>query len=140
VQDRESKLKDQVAEYEGQIAQYKIQLQTRSTGAVTTPAKPVPVRANGNTPPSVRAPSPASTVGPSRSVTPAGAGQPGVYGSMHAPKQRYPATIERAAIANPGPGVIARPNFAHTPSFRVPSPTLSVVSAAPTLGADGWWE
>lgn len=133
MQDRESKLKDQVAEYEGQVAQYKIQLQTRSAGAVATPTKQAPVRANRNTPPSVRAPSPASTVGPSRSVTPV-SGEPGVYGSMHAPtKQRYPANLGH-------PGVIARPNFTQVPSFRAPSPTLSVVSAVPTLGADGWYE
>jgi hypothetical protein len=116
-QDRESKLKDQVADYEGQVAQYKIQLQQRGAGAgTTTPAKHAPGRASG-TPPSVRAPSPAST---SRSATPV-LGEQGVYSSMHAPKTRYA-------------GVIARP------AFRAPSPTLSIVSAAPTLGADGWWE
>jgi hypothetical protein len=149
MQDRESKLKDQVAEYEGQVAQLKVQLQQQGS-QVVTPAKVAPPRkitVNGSMhAPPARAASPASTISPSRSATPVNGSSPivGVHASMHAPS---PATRYPAHLAKNHPGVIARPNFAQAQSnysqaasYRPASPALSTVSAAPTLGADGWWE
>jgi hypothetical protein len=143
VQDRENKLKDQVAAMEGQLAQLKVAMQQQQP-AFTTPAKRSTMR-NGTHnssyagAPNGRAVSPTSTAyGPSRSTTPVGnspavAGpQPSVWDSMHAPKTGgYPASL--------APGSGRRPQPMHAPSYRAASPAASVVSVAPTEGADGWW-
>lgn len=88
-----------------------------------------------------RAASPSSTVyGRSRSTTPV-RGAPAVeregsvWDSMHAPKTRYPPTL---GVAASHPLAIKAP--ASHQSHRATSPAQSVISVAPTLGEDGWWE
>lgn len=62
-----------------------------------------------------------------RVVTPP---QPSVRDSIHAPwRQSMPAPVT--------PKSRYTPNYRR--DFRAPSPSPSAVSAAPTLGNDGWW-
>lgn len=54
--------------------------------------------------------------------------------TVHAPAGRYPSNIGR------GTPKTAPPYRSNLTPVRQPSPALSVVSNAPTLGEDGWWE
>jgi hypothetical protein len=56
--------------------------------------------------------------------------------TVHAPTGRYPSNI---GLGRGGAKVIPSYRSNLTP-VRQPSPALSVVSNAPTLGEDGWWE
>jgi hypothetical protein len=142
-QDRESKLKDQVAHLEGQLAKLQLSVQQPTpipNGKPKAPPTPTAtIRRPMAQPATARVPSPASTVyANSRSATPVGfrASTPqeaSVWDSMHAPR-RHPNVGVATPPSNPRPVSRARP------SFRAPSPTPSVVSNAPTLGNDGWWE
>lgn len=129
--DRENKLREQVSSLEAQVARLQGELEKASMPA------PLTVRnvQNGTARPSSRA----STVyGPSRSATPVavngrGAGamsppQTSVWDSIHAPRP----------YRNGGPmAAKAKPSAYYR--RQIPSPTPSTVSAAPTLGEDGWW-
>ena len=68
-----------------------------------------------------------------RAVTPP---QPSVRDSIHAP---WRASSSLATPVTPKTRYTAAPQFRRNGSFRAPSPSPSVVSAAPTLGDDGWW-
>ncbi|KAI0043626.1 hypothetical protein FA95DRAFT_1563095 [Auriscalpium vulgare] len=131
--DRENKLRDQIAALEAKVA--------RLQADHAAPKK----AAHAHSPP--RPDSRASTIYPSRAATPTAANgrslsrrtntppQTSVWDSMHAPKQqpRYPHLGPGAPRAHPrGVPAYARPS--------IPSPTMSVVSLAPTQGDDGWWE
>jgi hypothetical protein len=149
-QDRESKLRDQVATLEQRLARMQVEVdEAKKTSALATP-KMSNGKANGTvlrtprpesrsstiysqnhikTPTTNGRPaSPASTV---RTATPP-AYQPSVRDSMHAPK-RYPSNL---GIVTPQ---ARRPHLAAYYQRSAPSPTPSVVSNAPTLGEDGWW-
>jgi hypothetical protein len=54
--------------------------------------------------------------------------------TVHAPAGRYPSNIGRGT-----PKITQSYRSSLTP-VRQPSPAMSVVSNAPTLGEDGWWE
>ncbi|KAI0369968.1 hypothetical protein BV20DRAFT_967326 [Pilatotrama ljubarskyi] len=138
--DRQNKLRDQIAALEGQVAR----LQAELDKAKKTPnvLQPVARYQNGQTHPPPRPDSRASTVyNQSRAVTPkaqyngttndvrvATPPQPSVRDSIHAPWR------QASAIHTPGKGMRSNPYY------RAPSPTPSTVSAAPTLGDDGWWQ
>lgn len=161
VQDRESKLRDQIASLEGQLARARAEADPTKTSAPksTKPPNGVPAHAlqprtrqNGYTHVShtpSRPDSRASTVyGDSRVVTPAAhpngshytpsiraasPPQPSVWDSIHAPSARRDDAI-RLPMTPKG----IRPHQYYRP--QIPSPTPSNVSAAPTLGEDGWWQ
>jgi hypothetical protein len=54
--------------------------------------------------------------------------------TVHAPAGRYPSNLGRGT---PKTMISHRSNVSPA---RQPSPALSIVSNAPTLGEDGWWE
>ncbi|EKM60392.1 uncharacterized protein PHACADRAFT_82113 [Phanerochaete carnosa HHB-10118-sp] len=144
--DRESKLRDQTASLEAQLARARAETASKPINGTSTHA-PIPsrVRQNGYTRAShthARPDSRASTVyGDSRVVTPAAqhngshyapniqavSPQQSVWDSIHAPTARQPMTPKAV-----------RPHSYYRP--QIPSPTPSTVSAAPTLGDDGWWQ
>ncbi|KAI0055919.1 hypothetical protein BV25DRAFT_1832763 [Artomyces pyxidatus] len=127
--DRESKLRDQIAKLEAKVSH----LQTEASKKAPT----------AHSPP--RPDSRASTVYPSRAATPTAPNgrsysvrthtppqsQTSVWDSMHAPAKRYP------PLGNGTPKVRGLPAYSRKP---IASPTMSVVSLAPTQGDDGWWE
>ena len=88
-----------------------------------------------------------STVYPSRAATPTASvngrradtpPQTSVYDSIHAPSSRKGAATPRRSVF-----ALAAGKYdwsAVTAARRVASPTPSVVSVAPTLGDDGWYE
>ncbi len=145
-QDRQNKLRDQNASLEGQIARLQAEVDKVKKAASTTSSvlQPVARYQNGKTHPPPRPDSRASTVynhsragtpkaqynGTTNDVRVATPPQASVRDSLHAPwrqptlatpvtpKSRYPSQYK---------------------NFRAPSPTPSAVSAAPTLGEDGWW-
>lgn len=151
--DRESKLRDQIASLEAQLARARAETDqakaaaTKSTNGASTHAHiPSRIRQNGYTHAShtpARPDSRASTVyGDSRVVTPSAThngshytpsiqgispAQPSVWDSIHAPTARQPVTPKAV-----------RAHSYYRP--QIPSPTPSTVSAAPTLGDDGWWQ
>ncbi|GJE94258.1 hypothetical protein PsYK624_104270 [Phanerochaete sordida] len=139
--DRESKLRDQIASLEAQLARARAEPAQAKAAAKSTngtaPHAHIPTRArqNGYTHAShthARPDSRASTVfSDSRAATPTlsanGANQPSVWDSIHAPTARAPVTPKAV-----------RPHAYFRP--QIPSPTPSTVSAAPTLGEDGWWQ
>lgn len=153
LQDRESKLRDQIASLEAQLARARAETgQSKAVAAKPTNGSStytyIPPRAhqNGYTRAShtlTRPDSRASTAyGDSRVVTPAAQlngshyapssqaaspSQPSVWDSIHAPTARQPMTPKAV-----------RPHQYYRP--QIPSPTPSNVSAAPTLGEDGWWQ
>ncbi|KAI9436935.1 hypothetical protein H4582DRAFT_366964 [Lactarius indigo] len=145
--DRESKMRDQVAALEARVAQ--LQARSKRTPVGTTASVSSPPRPDSRT----------STVYPSRAATPTAAGtgsvngrradtppQTSVYDSIHAPLNRK--AVATAAAATPRRSVFAAaasrydwsPAVASAAARRVASPTPSVVSVAPTLGDDGWYE
>jgi hypothetical protein len=137
-QDRESKLRDQVASLEEQIARLK-------AGAykppVAAPAAITPTTNGYKFEQPVRSESRASTVYlHSRSGTPVNTGPVraqlaanGVWNSMHNPylangiSHQLRGGQELSIPKRNGVGV------------RPPSPTASVASTAPTIDEDGWW-
>lgn len=160
-QDRESKLRDQIAALEESAARLRAETdQAKKAAAVATaaaaastantstrPAVSSRLRQNGYTP-SERPDSRASTVyGDSRVNTPT----PPANGTHHAPSIR-PASPPQQSVwdsvhaPRSGRNVIRMPvtpkakKSHQTPYYpRAPSPTPSNVSAAPTLQDDGWW-
>ncbi|KAI0820637.1 hypothetical protein BC628DRAFT_1422801 [Trametes gibbosa] len=139
--DRQNKLRDQIASLEGQVA--RLQAEVDKAKKPTTVLQPVARYQNGKTHhPPPRPDSRASTVyNQSRAGTPkaqyngttndvrvATPPQPSVRDSIHAP-WRQAATLPTVSKGMRG-----------SPYFRAPSPTPSNVSAAPTLGDDGWWQ
>ncbi|KAH8101585.1 hypothetical protein BXZ70DRAFT_906693 [Cristinia sonorae] len=162
--DRESKLRDQVAALEEAMARLRAETDQAKKAAAaataaassasttssrpTVPSVPSRLRQNGYAPPA-RPDSRASTIfGDSRvttptppangthaapSIRPASPPQPSVWDSVHAPRNG------RGVIRAPAP-VTPKAKRPHQPYYpRIASPTPSNVSAAPTLGDDGWW-
>lgn len=138
LQDRESKLRDQVAALEEQIACLKAEA---SKPSIFTPAAITPTTKGYNFEQPARSESRASTVYlHSRSATPVGTRPAraqlianGVWNSMHNPLG-----------GNGAPHRIPNGNGLDTPKHsgigvRSPSPTASVASTAPTVDKDGWW-
>jgi hypothetical protein len=154
LQDRESKLRDQIASLEAQLARSRAEADqakaaaaaAKSTNGSSTHASiPSRPRQNGythvtHTP--ARPDSRASTIyNASRAVTPVAQPNgnhyalsarassppaPSVWDSIHAPTARVPTALwSKTSRARP--------------QARIPSPTPSTVSAAPTLGDDGWY-
>lgn len=158
-QDRESKLRDQIAALEESGARLRAETdQAKKAAAVATasasassarPSVSSRLRQNGYTPATsgpTRPDSRASTVfGDSRvntptppangahtpSIRPASPPQQSVWDSVHAPR------ANRGIIRAPVTPKAKKPHQRYYP--RIPSPTPSNVSAAPTLGDDGWW-
>ncbi|KAF9014925.1 hypothetical protein BDQ17DRAFT_1340185 [Cyathus striatus] len=151
VQDQESKLRDQISTLEAKVMRLQTELETR--------VKPSPYRNITNTHPPPRPDSRAS-IFDARSVTPTKRlssytstdrsetpPQPSVWDSMHAPTNVNKKSYAPQASIHAPRGVY--PSLGHgTPKARaspyysrasIPSPTPSNVSAAPTLGDDGWW-
>ncbi|KAH9171750.1 hypothetical protein EDB89DRAFT_2114402 [Lactarius sanguifluus] len=143
--DRESTLRDQVAVLEARVAQ--LQARSRKTTTTTTASVSSPPRPDSRT----------STVYPSRAATPTAASvsvngrradtppQTSVYDSIHAPLNRKAvaaaATPRRSVFAASASRYDWSPATAASAARRVASsPTPSVVSVAPTLGDDGWYE
>ncbi|KAK7064791.1 hypothetical protein R3P38DRAFT_2826409 [Favolaschia claudopus] len=158
--DRDNKLRDQIVVLEAKVNQLQVEL---DRSRAKTPTKAVPLSASASpyrkiTNGAVQRPeSRASTVYPSRpasparSVTPPG---PSVWDSMHAPRgpvNGTSASMHAPTAHTPTPasrypalGNKRRPPpqaYPRYPQGQVapPSPTPSVVSLAPTQGADGWW-
>ncbi|KAF8257860.1 hypothetical protein EI94DRAFT_1692001 [Lactarius quietus] len=140
--DRENKLRDQVAALEARVAQL-----------LAAPRRPVPASASTSPArPDSRTSIRTSTVYPSRATTPTAVNgrradtppQTSVYDSIHAPMNRKAttgtATPRRSAFALPASRYEASWTSASLSASRVASPTPSVVSVAPTLGDDGWYE
>lgn len=156
--DRESKLRDQIAALEAQMARVqadadRVKKATSKAPNGLSPKPNIPSRSRSNgythishTP--TRPDSRASTVyGDSRVVTPtahmnggsytpsiraSSPAQPSVWDSIHAPNARREDPI-RLPMTPKG----VRSHSYYRP--QIPSPTPSNVSAAPTLGEDGWW-
>jgi len=136
-QDREIKLRDQVASLEEQISRLKAEA---SKPAVVAPVAIASATNGYKFEPPDRSESRASSVYPqSRSATPvntkparAQLTSNGVWNSMHNP---YRANGVPHRMPN-GNLSVSKPNGAST---RSPSPAASIVSTAPTLGEDGWW-
>ncbi|KAH9921301.1 uncharacterized protein B0H18DRAFT_1121452 [Fomitopsis serialis] len=149
--DRQNKLRDQIAALEAQVA--RLQAETDQANKAAAAAKVVQPKAryqngngNGTARPPARSDSRASTVynDEDRSVTPTGqymiksepmrarpvTPQQSVWDSIHAPRRGMPTTAPATPQAKKARGYY-RP--------QIPSPTPSNVSAAPTLGDDGWW-
>ncbi|TCD62819.1 hypothetical protein EIP91_006385 [Steccherinum ochraceum] len=155
--DRENKLRDQIAAQEESVARLRAETDqakkvaaaaTASASASSTrPAVSSRIRSNGYTPPA-RPDSRASTIyGDSRvttpthptngthtapSIRPSSPPQPSVWDSVHAPRSGR--GIIRAPVTPKAKRPHAQPYYP-----RAPSPAPSNVSAAPTLGDDGWW-
>jgi hypothetical protein len=147
-QDRESKLRDQVAMLEARLAQVQqanVSLSKKAAGTADLPLYPesrasaMTTTSTADIPP--RPDSRASTVYPSRSATPTASlnghrtntpPQTSVWDSMHAPTatHRYsrPQVLRRAVVEKQ----------ARTP--RGPSPTPSVVSVTLTRDEAGWYD
>ncbi|KAI0960912.1 hypothetical protein AcV7_000159 [Taiwanofungus camphoratus] len=144
--DRQSKLRDQIASLEGQVVRLQAETdQAKKAAAIAAVAQPTARYQNGH----IRPPRPdsrASTIyaesrtgtptaqfngsrGPSvRVATPP---QPSVWDSIHAPAgHESPMRLPMTPKAKRPPSYYNR---------QIPSPTPSNVSAAPTLGNDGWW-
>ena len=137
-QDRESKLRDQVAVLEERVARLKAET---SKPPAPTPAAITPATNGYKFEPPIRSESRASTVYlPSRSATPVGTkparaqlASNGVWNSMHNP---YRANGAPHRMPNGNGPSASKPNEVDN---RPPSPTASVVSTAPTVDEDGWW-
>jgi hypothetical protein len=147
-QDRENKLRDQVAMLEVRVAQLQqanVSLSKRAAGTADLPSYPesharaMTTTSTADIPP--RPDSRASTVYPSRSATPTSSvnghrtntpPQTTVWDSMHAPTatRRYsrPQVLRRAVVEKQ----------ARTP--RGPSPTPSVVSVTLAKDEEGWYD
>jgi len=107
---------------------------------------------NGYSHSPIRPESRGSTIYSHRSMTPtrrvasfaAGSmpSQPSVRDSMHAPHGpvKYPSLSTMHAPTGRYPSNFGLGRGKTRASVRQPSPTGSVVSNAPTLGEDGWWE
>ena len=134
LQDRESKLRDQVAALEEQVARLKAET---SKPPVLTPTAITAVTNGYNFEPPIRSESRASTVYvESRSATPvntkptrAQLASNGVWNSMHNPYVPQRMVNGNGSSTSKRNGVDIRP----------PSPTASVASTAPTVDEDGWW-
>lgn len=148
MQDRESKLRDQIAALEGQMS--RVQAQADLAKKIPAPAYNVVsatphIHQNGYTRIShtpVRPESRSTVFVDSRVPTPTGqtndASRPqtplgqSVWQSMHAPAPHH-----NEPIRLPMTPKAMRPLAYFRP--QIPSPTPSNVSAAPTLGDDGWY-
>ena len=138
LQDRESKLRDQVASLEEHISRLKAEA---SKPPVVAPVAITSATNGYKFEPPDRSESRASTIHlHSRSATPVNTKPAraqltanGVWNSMHNP---YRANGIPHRMPN-GNGLSAsKPNGAST---RAPSPAASIVSTAPTVDEDGWW-
>ena len=159
VQDRENKLRDQVAALEARVAQLQLQVDDQSAvhWATSTKKMAASILTTATSATAVSSPprpaSRASTIYPSRATTPtasvvvvntrhhANTPPTSVWDSMHAPgvgvndwKQVQQQDVSRGRF-----GVQQQQDWRRHPS-RVASPAPSVVSVAPTLGSDGWYE
>jgi len=118
--DRENKLRDQVAALVAQQLQANALRSSRASSTVVSS----PPRPDSRT----------SILYPSRSATPTASvdlrTNPSVWDSMHAPAP---------SVSGKKQGPLTRGRFVKQ-DWRAASPTLSVVSVAPTLGDDGWYE
>jgi len=138
LQDRESKLRDQVAVLEEQVARLEAEA---STPPVVAPTAITPSTNGYKFEQSIRSESRGSTVYvQSRSATPVNAkparaqlASNGVWNSMHNP---YLANGVSHRMPNGSESSVSKRNGA---GMRSVSPTASVVSTAPTVDEDGWW-
>ncbi|KAI1785421.1 hypothetical protein LXA43DRAFT_899881 [Ganoderma leucocontextum] len=144
--DRQNKLRDQIASLEGQVTrlQAEVDKAKKAASSTTSVLQPVVRYQNGKTHPPPRPDSRASTVynhsragtpkaqynGTTNDVRAATPPQASVRDSIHAPWRQPTLTVP----------VTPKSRYpSQYKNFRAPSPTPSVVSAAPTLGDDGWW-
>ncbi|EKM83395.1 hypothetical protein AGABI1DRAFT_65945 [Agaricus bisporus var. burnettii JB137-S8] len=169
IKDRETRSRDTITALENKIRTMQVELEKRATATKTvpeparTPSYRTTTTTNGHSNGPIRPDSRSSMTFGDRSATPtrrmssyvstnvAGTTppQPSVWDSMHAPRGpvkhpslstvhapagRYPSNIGR------GTPKTAPPYRSNLTPVRQPSPALSVVSNAPTLGEDGWWE
>ena len=151
MQDRQNKLRDQIAALEAQLARVQAEADRAKKPQSNGVAQPVARYQNGKSSayahPPPRPDSRASTVynepragtpkaqhnGTTNDVRVVTPPQPSVRDSIHAPWR------QGSSLATPvtPKSRYTAPQFRS--SFRAPSPSPSVVSAAPTLGDDGWW-
>ncbi|RDB29315.1 hypothetical protein Hypma_015013 [Hypsizygus marmoreus] len=160
--DQQSKLRDQIATLESKVTLLQSQLEQAKKAPAPTPYRTM---TNGSaTHPLPRPDSGASTIYDDRSTTPQRRlhsqtstarsdtpPQASVWDSMHAPtssdsyKQATTsihAPRGRYPHLGPGPATPKARRHLQEPQYyrpEIPSPTLSVVSNAPTQGDDGWW-
>jgi len=138
LQDRESKLRDQVATLEEQVARLKGEA---SKPPVVAPTAITPATNGCKFERPTRSESRASTVYlQSRSATPvntkpirAQLASNGVWTSQHNPYQANGVSYQMSngsRLSTPKPNGV---------DIRPASPAISVASTAPTLGEDGWW-
>lgn len=145
--DRQNKLRDQIAALEAQVSRLQAETdQAKKAAATATVVQPTARYSNGNGHARSHVPSRpdsrASTIyGESRAGTPtapyngsrdaalrmAASPQPSVW-SLHGSRRADTTSMTSKS---------QRPSY-YRP--QIPSPTPSNVSAAPTLGDDGWWE
>jgi hypothetical protein len=149
VQDRENKLRDQVAALEARVAQLQQQVSNQSAAPwATSTNMAASIRTSTSSTvsstvsPPPRPDSRASTIYPSRTATPTASRTntppTSVWDSIHAPG------VSAAPSGWKQPAPVPRKRFPIQQDWgrqsRVASPTPSVVSVAPTLGRDGWYE
>ncbi|KAF8168344.1 hypothetical protein B0H34DRAFT_685136 [Crassisporium funariophilum] len=167
VQDQENKLRDQITALETKCSLLQTELEKARAAKAVVAAVPPPNHhrpyTNGNSHPPPRPDSRASTIdgrdnAPSRRIPSYSTTQrstvtspeASVWDSMHAPAQtngqskwagspKTHATPSRYSNITPSTPR-AQPSRYNSSSYvRGPSPTPSTVSAAPTVGDDGWW-
>jgi hypothetical protein len=127
-QNRESKLRDQVAALEARVAQLQFSaIQATKSAALAASSPPRPDSRASTVYPS-RTATPTASVDVSRTNTP----PTSVWDSMHAPS-----VVSRRQGSAPRGRLLKQQQ--EWPA-RVASPTPSVVSTAPTRGKDGWFE
>ncbi len=126
-QNRESKLRDQVAALEARVAQLQFSaIQATKSAALAASSPPRPDSRASTVYPS-RTATPTASVDVSRTNTP----PTSVWDSMHAPS-----VVSRRQGSAPRGRLLKQQDW----PARVASPTPSVVSIAPTLREGGWYE
>lgn len=159
-------MRETITALENKIRTMQAELEKKATAPVPEPVRTSNYRnttTNGYTHTPVRPDSRTSTVHGDRSATPtrrmssyapssvAGTTppQPSVWDSMHAPRGpvKHPSLSSVHAPTGRYPSSLGRGTPKTVASYRSnlglarqPSPAMSVVSNAPTLGEDGWWE
>lgn len=154
LQERESRMRETMTVLENKVRMLQTELE-KKTNVVKTSASTTPNyrhTTNGYSYSPIRPESRGSTIYTHRSVTPtrrvasyiAGSSS-SVRDSMHAPHGpvKYPSlsTMHAPTVRYPSNFGLGRGGkMSSRTQVRQPSPAGSVVSNAPTLGEDGWWE
>jgi hypothetical protein len=157
VQDRENKLRDQVAALEARVGQLQLQVNNQGVAPWASTKMAASIRTSTSSTAVSSPPRPdsrASTIYPSRSATPtATVGDirsrtntppTSVWDSIHAPGVSVSAGPGSWNQKQQGPAPVPRKRYVVQQDWgrpsRVASPTPSVVSVVPTVNKEGWYE